>query len=498
MTAFSASEPRVRPLSHLLKGMVSLDPDLASIAVSNLTLDSRKVESGSLFIAMRGNKADGRDFVNHAVNSGAAAVLVENDINGIDHFDGMCLAIPDLRSKVGVIADRFFDHPSSRLFVIGVTGTNGKTSCAFLLTQALNALGKKSGFIGTTGWGFDGNLQKSELTTPDAVTLQLQLSQLVTAGAEGVCLEVSSHALDQRRVEGVEFSSAIFTNLGRDHLDYHKSIERYKDAKFLLFQRRELKSAIINISDPVGAEFAAEKIDARVWTFGNSPKASVYPLKINQNQNGIELLLNTPVGKIQLSCALHGNFNIENLLAVATTLVAEGYSAEQIGSAMSGLTPVEGRMEFCRGLGEQSPLVVIDYAHSPDALSAVLQSIRSMTAGQIWCVFGCGGDRDKGKRSLMGQAASMFSDRTVLTNDNPRSEDPSSILDSILAGMNRPPDAVIEDRQSAIKFAIDSAGAEDTVLIAGKGHENRQLISDQELPFNDREVVETMLGASRC
>jgi len=236
VTALYASEPRTRPLSNLLAGLVSLDPDLASIAVSNLTLDSRKVKSGSLFIAMRGNKADGRDFVSYAMNSGAAAVLVENDIKGIDHVDGICLAIPDLRSKVGVIADRFFDHPSSRLFVIGVTGTNGKTSCAFLLTQALNALGKKSGFIGTTGWGFDGNLQKSELTTPDSVTLQSQLSQLVTAGAQGVCLEVSSHALDQRRVEGVEFSSAIFTNLGRDHLDYHKNLNDYLKAKLYLFE----------------------------------------------------------------------------------------------------------------------------------------------------------------------------------------------------------------------------------------------------------------------
>ena len=498
MRTLQSTQAQPRPLGELLAGMNPVASPYAALPISHLTLDSRQAGSGSLFFGLPGEKSDGREFVSKAFASGASAAIVESQGWHVENSDRPCFAIANLRAKVGVIADRFFGHPSRTLCVIGVTGTNGKTSCATLLAQALELLGHKSGFIGTPGWGFLDDLEPSTLTTPDAVTLQSHLAALVERGADSVCLEVSSHALDQGRIEGVQFDSAVFTNLSRDHLDYHKSMDAYAQTKLLLFQRQELKSAVINISDPVGAQFSGEKLNARLWTFGRAAPADVFPLWHRVSEKGLSMSLRSPIGEIEFESRLHGDFNVENLMAVVTTLVAQQYSSSDISRVMARLDPVIGRMNLCKGSGGLRPTVVIDYAHSPGALKASLESARSLTRGALWCVFGCGGERDRGKRPTMGQLASALADHVVLTNDNPRGEVPSQILSAIETGLERPADAVIPDRAQAIAYAIENASPHDLILIAGKGHERFQLIGNQAIPFSDREVAEQLLGMMPC
>jgi len=495
--SFASAQP-ARELGELLQGVVVPDASSASAMITNLTLDSRTVSSGSLFFGVPGEKTDGRRYVDQALRSGAAAVLVEgrgwDSKRSIEH----CYPIDGLREQIGRIASRFFGSPSHALCVVGVTGTNGKTTCASLLVQALTLLGRRSGLIGTTGWGFDGELHPSELTTPDALTLQLRLAELAAQGAESVCLEVSSHAIDQGRIEGIHFNSALFTNLSRDHLDYHHTMEGYTETKLLLFRRQELESAIINVADPVGRYFAGQDLSARLWTYGDDESADVFPTRIDIDTAGIMVRLASPVGEISFKSALHGQFNVSNLSAVAATLIAHGYSADDISQVMGRLQPVPGRMVFCRGSGSGRPTVVVDYAHSPGALSQLLTSLRTYTDGQLWCVFGCGGDRDRGKRAAMGQEASQLADRVVLTSDNPRDEDPDQILTDIVKGMSTTAQASIPQRNLAIAYAIAQASAQDLVVIAGKGHETHQIVGDQVIPFSDQAIAEDLLRKMPC
>ncbi|HCX87793.1 MAG TPA: UDP-N-acetylmuramoyl-L-alanyl-D-glutamate--2,6-diaminopimelate ligase [Gammaproteobacteria bacterium] len=487
-----------RELGELLQGVVAPDASSASAMITNLTLDSRTVSSGSLFFGLPGEKTDGRRYVDQALCSGAAAVLVEgrgwDAKRPIEH----CYPIDGLREQIGRIASRFFGSPSHALCVVGVTGTNGKTTCASLLAQALTLLGRRSGLIGTTGWGLDGDMHPSELTTPDALTLQSRLAELVAQGAESVCLEVSSHAIDQGRIEGIHFNSALFTNLSRDHLDYHHTMEGYAETKLLLFRRQELESAIINVTDPVGRAFAREDLSARLWTYGEDDSADIFPTKIDIDTAGTALCLASPIGEISFTSALRGHFNVSNLSAVAAMLVAYGYSAAKISEVMSRLEPVPGRMLFCRGSGGGRPTVVIDYAHSPEALSKLLTSLRAYTEGELWCVFGCGGERDRGKRAAMGREASQLADRIVITNDNPRSEDPDGILSDIAEGMSVPAEARIPQRGLAIAYAIAHALPRDLVVVAGKGHETRQIVGDQTIPFSDQAIAEEILRKMPC
>ncbi len=487
-----------RPLGELVEGIVALEPYQAALPISSLTLDSRAASSGSLFFGIPGCDSDGRDFTHQALESGAQAVLVESQgWSGLDPAQ-RCYPVDDLQNQIGHIASRFFGLPSQTLCAIGVTGTNGKTTCASLLAQALDLLGRRSGFIGTPGWGFMNALHSTELTTPDPVTLQSRLATLVAQGADSVCLEVSSHALEQGRIEGVEFNAALFTNLSRDHLDYHASMESYAQTKLLLFQRRELQSAIINVADPIGERFAGSDLSAQLWTFGEDARADVYPHLTDVHRDGITLQLTSPAGEITFESTLRGRFNVSNLVAVVTTLLALDYRPGEISEAMTELVPVIGRMEFCRGSTGARPTVVVDYAHTPEALSQILLSLRHYTDGQLWCVFGCGGDRDQGKRAPMGECASRLADRVVLTSDNPRDEDPRQILLDIAGGLARPAEATISDRYEAIAYAISHASVGDLILIAGKGHETHQITSGETVPFKDQNVAEQILGEMPC
>ncbi len=487
-----------RQLGELLQGVVTPEGASASALVTSLTLDSRTASAGSLFFGIPGAKTDGRQFVDQALRSGAAAVLVEGRGWDAKHQIEHCYPIDGLREQIGNIANRFFGSPSHALCVVGVTGTNGKTTCATLLAQALDLLGRKSGLIGTTGWGLARDLQPSGLTTPDALTLQSRLADLAAQGADSVCLEVSSHAIDQGRIEGIHFNSALFTNLSRDHLDYHPTMEHYAETKLLLFRRKELESAIINVSDPVGRAFAREGLSARLWTYGDDASADVFPIKVEIDTGGIALGLESPIGEISFSSALRGHFNVSNLTAVVTMLVAHGYSAAKISEVMGQLEPAPGRMLFCQGSGDGRPTVVVDYAHTPEALSTLLKSLRTYTQGEMWCVFGCGGGRDRGKRSQMGQEASVWADRIVLTNDNPRGEDPEEILSDIAQGMSTPAEARIPQRDLAIAYALAHASPRDLVVVAGKGHETSQIIGDRVMPFSDQAIAEEILRKMPC
>jgi len=487
-----------RQLGELLQGVVTPEGASASALVTSLTLDSRTASAGSLFFGIPGAKTDGRQFVDQALRSGAAAVLVEGRGWDAKHQIEHCYPIDGLREQIGNIANRFFGSPSHALCVVGVTGTNGKTTCATLLAQALDLLGRKSGLIGTTGWGLARDLQPSGLTTPDALTLQSRLADLAAQGADSVCLEVSSHAIDQGRIEGIHFNSALFTNLSRDHLDYHPTMEHYAETKLLLFRRKELESAIINVSDPVGRAFAREGLSARLWTYGDDASADVFPIKVEIDTGGIALGLESPIGEISFSSALRGHFNVSNLTAVVTMLVAHGYSAAKISEVMGQLEPAPGRMLFCQGSGDGRPTVVVDYAHTPEALSTLLKSLRTYTQGEMWCVFGCGGERDRGKRSQMGQEASVWADRIVLTNDNPRGEDPEEILSDIAQGMSTPAEARIPQRDLAIAYALAHASPRDLVVVAGKGHETSQIIGDRVTPFSDQAIAEEILRKMPC
>jgi len=487
-----------RNLGDLLSGFASVSMDLALKPVDSLALDSRNVVPGSLFFGVDGHNCRGQDFAREALNAGAVAAVVEGAGGFKRMSEGYCFQIENLKKKIGPIASRFFGHPSHTLCVIGVTGTNGKTSCSTLLAQALNLLGTRAAVIGTAGWGFPGDLAPSGLTTPDPITLQSQFHSLAERGAQSVCLEVSSHALDQGRIEGTRFDTAAFTNLSHDHLDYHKTMEAYEQTKLLLFQQKELKRAVINIADPAGKRFASSGMLCEVLTFGRDERADVYPLSERITDRGLSLTIATPKGEVTFSSPLKGSFNVENLTAVISMLIAKGFDVTRINEVMPKLTPVPGRLIVCRVASSNQPMVAIDYAHSPGALEALLVSARQMANGKLWCVFGCGGERDRLKRPEMGRLASALADHVVLTNDNPRGERPESILAQIRAGMSRPPDAEILERREAIAYAIREARQGDLIVIAGKGHESHQVIGDQVLPFDDQSVAEAILGARPC
>ena len=478
-------------LSELLEGVVDVSvPE--QLRVTGLSLDSRSIEHGYLFVGVPGVEVDGRSFIQQAVSGGARAVLVEAQDGIGEQCEVPCYQVRNLRKYIGLIANKFYGFPSRLLCVIGVTGTNGKTTCASLTAQALQALGRRSGVIGTVGAGRSDFLRPISLTTPDAVTLQAELAQMVDEGLDSVCMEISSHALDQARVRGVDFDAAVFTNLSRDHLDYHYSMDAYAASKFLLFQDHGVRAAIINTSDPYGAEFVRAGIPAKVWTYGLDNLANVHPEKSEVFPTGIRLRLTTPAGDISFEVSLLGRLNVINLVAVVTTLLALEYSPAAIEQAMSMLRPVPGRMELVSE--PDAPVrVVVDYAHTPAALEQALDSLREHTTQRIWCVFGCGGKRDPGKRPEMGTVADRLADRIVLTNDNPRDEDPLEILGQIESGIQRHEAVRIPDRREAIGYAIRQADSGDLVLVAGKGHEAAQVVGSERIPFSDRTVAVNLL-----
>ena len=396
-----------KSLSELL-GHWLTDTAAAQTPVTGLALDSRQVAPGDLFFAYPGAAGDGRDYIDHAIVRGAAAIVYEEGDATVPLEPGIpAMPVNQLRDKVSVIAARFFDNPGQTLFIVGITGTNGKTSCAHLLAQAFSSLGVRSGLIGTLGSGFVNNLKKNPLTTPDPITLQSKLKELKEQGATHVCMEVSSHALAQGRVSGVSFDAALFTNLSHDHLDYHCSFEDYANAKARLFETT-LRFAVINRDDEFGQRLV-KKVNTTTWTFG-LVQGDVSATKVEVGLNGLSVALKSPSGAIDTRARLVGRLNVHNILAVATVLLADGTSSSGVARAIDSLRPVPGRMELFQQGETCEPSVVVDYAHTPDALERALCSIREHCNGKVWCVFGCGGDRDRAKRPLMGAIAERLAD----------------------------------------------------------------------------------------
>ena len=487
-------------LHALLTGIAEVN-GLPSDSVQALALDSRDVVPGALFMACAGLRKHGSAYIDDAVRAGAVAVLWEMEPNATPlpvHWRSAdegrrvpVIGVMHLSQKLGLIADRFYGSPSRELFVVGITGTNGKTSCSHFLAQALHDE-VPCGVIGTLGFGLFGSLSPATHTTPDAITCHRLLAQMRAEAAAAVVMEVSSHGLQQGRVNAIAFDVAVFTNLTRDHLDYHGDMGAYAQAKRRLFDMPGLKAAVINQDDAFGRELLGSLHgDVQVISYGleaTTRPADVGGRIIRCDAQGLHLHVTTPWGQGQLLSGLLGRFNASNLLAVLATLLVRGLALDDALSRLSALTTVPGRMERFGG-GDQA-LVVVDYAHTPDALEKALHAAREHCSGRLWCVFGCGGDRDPGKRPLMGQVAEAQADCVVITDDNPRTEDPGSIVDDILAGIRSPGQVRVEhDRGQAIAKAIASARAGDVVLVAGKGHEAYQQVGSKRLPFSDAAVV---------
>lgn len=493
-------------LSQLLSEYVS--ELLPNVDIIGLTNDSRAVRAGYLFLAYPGEKSDGRDFISQAIDNGAAAIVYDPIISSVDR--GMTLR--ELKAAIGLpffsvenlahiqsdMAARFYDYPSTKMPVIGVTGTNGKTSITHFLVQCFQVLNEKSALIGTIGTGFLPNLDKANLTTPDPILLQRLFYDLYKRGAKRVAMEVSSHALAQGRVSAVNFDIGVFTQLSRDHLDYHLTMENYGNSKAKLFAF-PLKYAVINADDEWGkilihrhqGDYPILVYTLKEETFPSGIQV-LRAKKIETVSDGFLVDVDSPWGEGQFHCALMGRFNVSNVLAVLGALIASGIEFSRALASLSQISAVRGRMQMLRQNG--APTVVVDYSHTPDALMKALQALREHCVGKLWCVFGCGGDRDPGKRPQMGEIAGNFADFSIITTDNARSEDPEQIAQQILQGvLNKKTSKIILDRAEAIRFAIDNADKGDMILIAGKGHEEYQIIGEKTHPFSDIEEASLAL-----
>jgi UDP-N-acetylmuramoyl-L-alanyl-D-glutamate--2,6-diaminopimelate ligase len=483
-----------KTLDHLLEGIVVAP----AIAVRALTVDSRAVRAGDVFVALRGGSRHGLEFAAQAIDRGAAAVLSDEPVDGEWPSIVPLVIVPGLRRSLGLLATRFYGSAEQPLCVIGVTGTNGKTSTVQLLAQALTRAGKVAGTIGTLGFGLHGRLQSGERTTPDVFSVHAALAAMRSAGASHVAMEVSSHALDQQRVDGVDFRIAIFTNLTHDHLDYHATMLAYFEAKARLFRDFTPEAAIIDIDGDWGQRLARGPLTSRrvIRTSGaGDPGADWRAESVVTSPAGLVFDLVSPTGRIGIDSRLLGRFNVSNLVGVAACLGELGLGLDDIAEILAELTPIPGRMtRVDAGAG---PLVVVDYAHTPDALMQALTSLRPHTPGALHCVFGCGGDRDAAKRPAMGAIAEALADHVTVTDDNPRSEDGDLIVEAILAGMKSPERAIVQrDRRLAITSAIRSARRDDTVLLAGKGHETYQESNGVRLPFDDAAEAALALGVA--
>ncbi len=490
-----------RSLLELLDGIVKL-PALPEAQIGGLALDSRKVAPGDLFFALEGSQTHGKQFVDQAIERGAAAVLQEAAWARKAGRGGVpVISVPALKFKLGAIAERWFGNPAQAMSVIGITGTNGKTSVSHFIAQALRVDGP-CGVVGTLGNGLFGELQPSTHTTPDAITLHGLLAGMHNAGAQQVVMEVSSHALAQGRVSGIAFDVAVFTNLSHEHLDYHGDMASYGRAKRRLFETPGLKYAVINIDDDYGQSLLASMpgaVGTVSYGFDDSRlPPSLLGTDLRLDSQGLRLRIESDWGQGELRVPLLGRFNAENLLAAFAALLACGLGFDEVLARLSRLQPVPGRMQRLGG-GPGEPLVVVDYAHTPDALAQVLEALRAHGAGRLTCVFGCGGERDVSKRPLMARAAEQGADRVIVSDDNPRGEDPEVIVADIFGGFdNADAVAVINDRAAAIRHAVTGAGEGDVVLIAGKGHEDYQLVGGQRLSFSDTEQARAALCARLC
>ena len=483
--------------AELVSGICDLaDPPAA--LVSGLSLDSRRVEKGHLFFACAGGQVHGKRFIDDAIDHGADVVMWEASETQRELRRGVpVIGVPGLREIIGPIAERFYGSPTEEQFVVGVTGTNGKTSISQFVAQAFQVEGPCA-VIGTLGNGLFGKLRAGTHTTPDAISLHALLDEMRIAEVSRVVMEVSSHGLEQGRTAGVAFDVAVFSNLSHEHLDYHGDMESYARAKQRLFQLEGLKAAVINADDEFGQKLLRELpagVKAISYGFGRGiEKPDLLGSDLQLDLKGLRMRVQSAWGDGELCAPVLGAFNAENLLAALGVLLASDINFEQALLRLSQVKPVPGRMENYGG-GKQ-PLVVVDYAHTPNALEQVLLALREHTQGKLWCVFGCGGDRDKSKRPLMVAKAASLAEQIIVTDDNPRSEGSAQIISDIMQGCENVSHVkVVADRASAIVEAIHKAALGDIVLVAGKGHEDYQLIGDQRLPFSDAvEVKKALLG----
>ncbi len=505
------------PLDFLLEGFINdeLIDKCKNIKINGLVRDNRKVRKGNLFIAHQGFNTHGLLYAEDAVAKGAAVVLWDG---GIDEGDEtrrdqilaniskqvLCLHCDGLKQKVGQIASRFYEQPSLSLDMIGVTGTDGKTSIAHFLAQCLDAYDVHCGVLGTLGNGFINDLHPTGLTTVDAIQIQKTLAEIHQAGARHAVMEVSSHGLDQGRVSGVAFTTAIFSNLASDHMDYHKTIDNYVQAKRKLFYTPGLKAAVINLDDAFGRELAKEcRQHVCVWGYSMQKDAKslapfadylVHTTRIEAYETGFKLGVQTPKGAGNFEIPVLGRFNVSNVLAVLATLLVTQSNFDDAVKSLRNIHPVDGRVELIAA--ENKPVVVVDYAHTEQGLAAVCSSVREHFSGQMWCLFGCGGNRDRSKRPLMAKVAEKYADKIIVTTDNPRHEDPQKIIDEIMAGfVNTENVEPVISRREAIEIAIHNAQPGDVVLIAGKGHETSQIVGDVQIAFDDRRVAGEVLAA---
>lgn len=519
-----------------MRTMLNINPDqlvehLYSLASSSarVSADSRQIQPGDIFFAYpvgHGNALrDGRQFIDAALDNGAACVVFD-PLDSLDASDRyaryiehpQCVAVENLAELAGKFCSEWYGNPSKQLQMIGVTGTNGKTSITQWLAKSLDSSNHRTAVMGTLGTGFPGALEKTGYTTPDAPKLQTQLKELLEAGAKQVAMEVSSHALEQNRIAGTTFNCAVFTNLTQDHLDYHGNMANYAQAKAKLFAQPGLQHAVINLDDAFGRELAMNllaKNELKVWAYALNKTAfqgfekfgdryqKIFAVDSSLSHSGYaSTFVLDGVGQVAVDVPLIGEFNLSNALAVWATLLTQGFSISEAGDRIGQLQPVIGRMElisFGKGTKADGILAVVDYAHTPDALKKTLNALRPIAeqrGGKIWCVFGCGGDRDAGKRSQMGAVAQEFADHIVITSDNPRSEDPLQIIQMIRQGIQDPVSNVqeITDRAAAIMAAIRHADVRDIVLVAGKGHETTQEIGDKRFDFSDQEHIRLAAG----
>lgn len=491
----------LRSVRELLHGLIS-DTLLAQVPdqlIGGVSLDSRKQAANSMFVAVPGLRGHGIDHVMQAVNNGATVVLWEPGGGRVAPAvpGAVVVAIPQLSALLGSLADRFYGQPSQALRIAAVTGTNGKSTTAYLIAAAAERCGIAAGYSGTVGYGRIAALQPATHTTPDVFNVHRQLAELRDGGAQAVGMEVSSHALDQARVAAVRFDTAVFTNLSRDHLDYHGSMQAYGEAKALLFLSPGLRHRVINADDDFGRQLLTRNTSAALTTVYSCTTSvtarRVLQAQVNLSDDGLRLEISGSFGALQLRSGLLGRFNAENLLAALAVLLGWDIALPVAVQALQQAGAPPGRMERVAGAGKRA---VIDYAHTPDALAKALAVLKQHTCGRIICVFGCGGDRDPGKRPQMGAIAARLADVVILTDDNPRTEDPLHIIAGIQAGMGNASAIVQRDRARAIEQALHLAHKDDVVLIAGKGHEDYQIIGADMRHFSDREVVQAVLGGA--
>lgn len=491
------------PLAAAMLALLSAQ----GITPTRVCADSRRIQAGDLFLAYPGHASDGRKFIADAIARGAAAVVWEREGYQWDAAHAVPnVPVDNLRWLAGDLADEVFGHPSRKMWTVGITGTNGKTSVSQWLARAFTDLGRRCAVVGTLGLGFPGRLDPSPNTTPDAIVLQEELARLKAEGAEAVAMEVSSIGLDQGRINGCKLDVAVFTNLTRDHLDYHHTMDAYAAAKAQLFDQPGLSSVVLNFDDIMGVAQARRLENRPVEVLGytlipdNASAASARRVlvaeQLRNTERGMRFIVRCDNQREEMNVGIVGQFNASNLLAVIGVLVQSGYSFTDAVDAARRLTPPEGRMQTIGGVGE--PMVVVDYAHTPDALEQALLALRptaNSRGGKLVCVFGCGGDRDPGKRVMMGEVAARLAQEVIITSDNPRNESPESIIAAIALGA--PAARKVPDRRAAIQLALQAASVDDIVLLAGKGHETYQEISGRREHFSDAEEARAALQSWR-